>query len=185
MQSKFLILPYEENVELQKILVEEYDSYNFAISICELLQVAKCDYTKQAEITRVFLYTINKIILDNLVRYVVNKDTNRFITLLNNNTFQHDLYVNPIYLDHINSIMIQDNMYQPEIERCTIKAIINNIINMIHRTTDRIKQVLFNLFNCIEKFLGNIYIKYYRVEVVNSYAPAIILEGEYSAYSTI
>jgi len=177
MGSNCLILPYKENIELQKLLMYEKNTLEYLVTIRDLMFLTNNNEpTIFNKISVNFLYTVNNILLDNITRYVVTKNSNRFITLLNNNTLLDDLYINPVYLEQLSDVLVKDEIDRFEIERLISERLLNYIKMAYRNTLYVIKEVIFNLYTCIEKFLSNIYIRYYRVEVLNTCSPVIFIE---------
>lgn len=194
---KLLVLNIKENSELLRELNREYVTENFIVQIEDIVNLLVDElnldfnmiYTSNlnGELYKAFIFVIDKIFLDNVFKYIALRNINIFIHLINNNTFNMDLYVNPFYTKQITDIVLK-YINANEEDIYSITNIINNklseIINNIYMNNNRfLNPVLLNLFNSLHDSLGYINIKYYKFELDQFNRPMLIYsEKETNAF---
>ena len=176
---RLALLNTNENIELIRELNRDYikDTYGtymqamiFDIA-CELgmdtNQIHDSDLYKEFCASSVKI--INKILLDNVLRYIQTNNISTFVNLLNNNLLSHDIHVNIFYSAQMVEIF-KKYINATEEEHNSIAYIINNylyiIINNIYGANkENYNNILLRLLDSIHTCLGSIQIKYFKVEL--------------------
>jgi hypothetical protein len=182
------VLNIRENSELLKELFREYITESFVTQVKDIMYAVINKFninfdiqhlsSLNIELLKTSIFIINKILLDNIFRYIVIKNINRFVHLINNNTFYMDIYINPFYTKQLIDVILKYiNLDENEI--VSITHILNNkllnIINQIYIDNSRfLNPVLLNLFNSLYDSLGFINVNYYKFELDQFNRPILI-----------
>ena len=179
---KVAFLSTKENVELQKALKMEYVRLDYVCFVNDILfRMNNHDATTTIKLCDELLFILNKILLDNIFRYIANRIPNNFLFLLSNNTFSKDIYVNPFYVSQIidsTGLYIED---KTELENI-ITSKLQVYIDRIYMTnTDCLNILIMNVFDVMYRNLQHINISYYKFELMN-YQQPILLYSEQNHY---
>ena len=184
---KAVFLPEQHNREIQAILRQEYirqGFFYFVEGICYVLWRGMTDsITEQLreKLCADVFYLINKILLDNTFKYIVSKNPDKFIYLISNKTFGHDLYISPFYVSQILELhsLTPDDL--TEAENLIIKKLYYYIGDIYVRNEEHFAPVLFKLFEFMNERLHYILFSYYKFELIDGTKP-ILLYAERENY---
>lgn len=173
MQAAFLSV--KENRELQKELKLEYARLDYVCFVNELLfRMNNSNATIAVGMCDDLLFILNKVLLDNIFRYVAEKKTHEFMTLLAHRTFSKDIYINPFYVNQIiesTGILIED---KTELEN-HITYKLQTYIDQIYTThAESLNVPLLGVFETMYLNLQHINIGYYKFELMNYVQPILL-----------
>lgn len=172
---KAFYLPSKENIGIQNELKVEYIKLEYLCFINEML--IELNNIEQANIQLLannVYYVVDKILLDNLFRYVSTRTPERFIQLIRNNTFSEDIFINSFYAKQVLEgldLAVWDEWDTEKI----IKRKIEGFIRRIYQgNTERINSALMVMFNAMYEHFCHLDISYYKFEIVNSNKPVLL-----------
>jgi hypothetical protein len=181
-QAAFLTA--KENRELQQALKLQYARLDYVCFVNELLfSVNNSNSSVAITMCDDLLFVLNKILLDNIFRYVVAKNTHGFMFLLAHGTFGKDIYINPFYVAQVlesTGVYISDED-KTEIENKIIQKLQLYIDDMYSTNTDSLNVPLLGMFEVMFNNLQHINIGYYKFELMN-YVQPILLYTERHQY---
>jgi len=185
---KLALMSNNENVELYHELRREFitDTYKryldlIVSDICQELQTdisitTNSDFYK--ELCHTVIITINKVWLDNLLKYITHSNVHTFTTLIDRQMLGQDIFVNLFYTRQITNIVTKYvNLDTEELDSVT--NILSNrlhwiINNMYVVNSNRYNEILVRIMNNIYLIVGNIQFKYYKFELDQYFRPVLI-----------
>lgn len=182
MQAAFL--SHKENRELQKALKLEYARLDYVCFVNELLfRMNNSDASVAVSMCDDLLFILNKVLLDNIFRYVAEKRTHDFMALLAHRTFSKDIYINPFYVSQIiesTGLYIED---KTELENHITRRL-QLYIDQIYTTNAETMNVpLMGVFEAMFLNLQHLNIGYYKFELMNWVQPILLYtERQYENY---
>lgn len=183
-ELQMAFLSQKENRELQKSLKLEYARLDYVCFVNELLfSMNNSDSSRAIMMCDELLFVLNKILLDNIFRYVADKRAHDFMVLLAHRTFSKDIYVNPFYVNQIiecTGIQLED---KTELEN-TITRKLQVYIDQIYTTNAESMNIpLLAVFETMFLNLQHINIGYYKFELMNYVQPILLYaERQYENY---
>lgn len=169
------VLSVKENRELQKALKIEYARLDYVCFVNELLfRMGNSDASISVTMCNDLLFILNKILLDNVFRHVVNKDPHSFMFLLAHRTFSKDIYINPFYLNQIiesTGIYLED---KTELENELTRRLQSYIDEMYCNHAEAMNVPLLSVFEMLYLNLQHINFGYYKFELMNYVQPMIL-----------
>lgn len=130
------------------------------------------------ELRSVLIITINKVILDNMMKYITTHNVYMFKSLVERSMLGQDIYVNAFYVTQITDIV--NKYYRLDMsELNSITDIITNrlswIINDIYvNNSVRYNEIFIQLLNDIYLVVSNMQFNYYKFELDRYYRPLLI-----------
>lgn len=184
---KLALLTNNENQELFQELKREYISENYEqylqlimYDISQELQtdmftMSDSDFHKELRCTAIII--INKIWLDNVMKYITHSGINTFVSLIERGMLGQDTFVNLFYARQITDIVSKYFKVNAE-ELDTITDILTNrlhwiINNMYCSNPGRYNEILIRVLNNIYFVVRNIQFKYYKFELDQFYRPML------------
>lgn len=174
---QLVFLPKKENTEIQSVLKLECIKTNYIDLIDEItsfLNVHNSD-TRTKFITENLIYIINKILLDDIFKYVATKASNDFIRLVTNNTFTENIYINPFYI-----LQLLDPINIPLENRLEVENMLNKklqkYISYIYKNNKKLDILILNMFNIMLNNFSHLNFIYYKFELYNSVQPILLFE---------
>lgn len=182
MQAAFLSA--QENRELQQALKLEYARLDYVCFVNELLfSMNKSDASIAVSMCDELLFILNKILLDNIFRYIANKAAHDFMVLLAHRTFSKDIYINPFYVNQIidsTGLYIED---KTELENILTYKLQVYIDEMYCKNAESLNIPLMGVFDVMYRNLQHINIAYYKFELMNYVQPILLYtERQYENY---
>lgn len=190
---KLILLTNDVNYELYQELKREYisDTYGeyLQLIIYDICQELKIDMSIilnsdfYNELCQVTLLTINKIWLDNIMKYIINSTISNFLMLIQHNQLGQNIFVSRFYSRQITDIFEKHlNISEEELDIITdITTVKLQFImgDMYINNSARYNIVLMNLIDNILQMVKNICFKfkYYRFEL-DQYCRPLILYTE-------
>ena len=184
---KLLVLNIKENSELLQELNRHCITDSFSGSIENLLSSMICEFDLDdnviftsglsGELYRPFLLVMDKIILDNLFKYMVYNKVDNFINLINNNTLHMDLYINHFYTNQLIEV-IEKHLNFTDEEKFSVEFIVKSklqeiLTNIYVYNTGLLNPVLMKLFDSLYDSVGHINFNYYKFELDQYHRPMI------------
>ncbi len=184
---KLALMSNNENLELFQELKREYVSETYEnyvktimYDICHELQtdmetMIGSDFHN--ELRLVAITVINKIWLDNVMKYITNSGVSTFVSLTERSMLGQDAFVNLFYARQISDILAKHfNVNAEELD--SITDILTNRLHWIISTmyssnTNRYNEILFRVLNNIYQMVRNIRFKYYKFELDQFYRPLL------------
>ena len=184
---KLALLTNNENQELFQELKREYISENYEqylqlimYDISQELQIdmftmSDSDFHKELRCTAIII--INKIWLDNVMKYITHSGIKTFVSLIERGMLGQDTFVNLFYARQITDIVSKYFKVNAE-ELDTITDILTNrlhwiINNMYCSNPGRYNEILIRVLNNIYFVVRNIQFKYYKFELDQFYRPML------------
>lgn len=183
-ELQMAFLSQKENRELQKSLKLEYARLDYVCFVNELLwSMNNSDSSRAVMMCDELLFVLNKILLDNIFRYVADKRMHDYMYLLAHRTFSKDIYINPFYVNQIiesTGIVLED---KTELEN-TITRKLQVYIDQIYTTNAESMNIpLLAVFETMYLNLQHINIGYYKFELMNYVQPILLYaERQYENY---
>lgn len=176
------LLPERENIQIQKCLNVEYNKLDYLCFVNELIFNINSNGNKTNLAVNELLFIMNKIILDNIFKYVIYNNKNLLINLLSNRNFTKDVYINPFYTGQI--LELSEAIYEDktEIENLLNKKISKYMDEIYLRNCDNLNMSIFDMFNFMENHLKYIPISYYKFELANTVKPILIYSEKGQLY---
>lgn len=176
----FYLLRKDENIELFKLLKYEYikESFLYLInSMVELLSLNnKLNIDKQ-KFGYNILFTIDKILLDNLCTMVINNNFD-LLYLINNKLLCSNLIIKTCYLHDLYTDLTPNNYTDYdyfEIEY-KIKKLLEKYINYIYiNNSDKYNEVFIKIINMLYEELSWFSSTNFRIEILYETIPTIIV----------
>lgn len=185
---KLALLSNNENQELyqelkREFISETYEQYvqTIMFDICQELQMdmttmMNSDFHRELRQTAITI--VNKIWLDNVMKYITNSGLSTFVSLIERGMLGQDTFVNLFYARQISDILAKHFNVSPE-ELDSITDILTNrlhwIINSMYcSNTGRYNEVLLRMLNNIYLIVRNIRFKYYKIELDQFYRPLLL-----------
>lgn len=184
---KIALLTNNENRELFQELKLEFvsDTYEqylqlIMYDICQELQIdmstmINSDFYR--ELCQVTITVINKIWLDNMMRYIISSSISNFITLIQYNQLGQDIFVNRFYAREITDIIGKYfNIHADELDTVTdiITVRLQSIMaNMYNNNAERYNSALMDIINNMFQTVKNIRFKYYKFGLDQYYRPLL------------
>lgn len=169
----------QENRELQKALKIEYAKLDYVCFVNELLfRMNNSNASIAMTMCNDFLFILNKVLLDNIFRYVATKDTHKFMTLLAHGTFSKDMYVSPFYVNQIieaSGIYLED---KTELENEIVRRLQVYIDDIYTKHVETLNIQLLAMFESMWRNFQHLNIAYFKFELMN-YVQPILLYTEY------
>ena len=169
------LLPAKENKKLQMELRREYITESYSFFINDILSFLNNIDKSVVDITshEVFL-VLNKILLDNTFKYIVDKTPELFIKHIVNNTFSKDIYIRPYY---VLDVLEKFNLCFED--RVDLEFIVNRkiqqYINYIYTSNASSYNIcLTNLFEIMYQNFHYIDIIKYKFELYNDIQPILL-----------
>ncbi len=184
---KLLVLNVNENSELLQELRREYVKDTFAGYVENMLSRLICEFDLDdnlvftsglsGDLYKNILFVVDKILLDNIFKYIVCKNVNNFINLVNNNIFHMDVYINHFYTRQLIEVIEKHLNFNDE-EKDSVEAIIRyKLQEIIHNfytyNTRFVNPVLMRLFDSLYDSVGHINFNYYKFELDQYNRPMI------------
>lgn len=184
---KLLILNIKENSELLKELGRHYVADTYTSSIEQLIKRMSSEFELDRNLIQMsgltgdlyksFLLVIDKVILHNIFKYMVDKDINKFINLVNNNTLHMDIHITHFYLNQLIEV-VEKHLNLTEDEKYSLERILEfnlqKIINEMYVNNTRfLNPVLIKLFDSLCGSVGHINFSYYKFELDQYQRPMI------------
>ncbi len=185
---KLALLSNDENLELFQELKREYisEAYNqyvqlIMLDICQELQTditTMVDSDFHRELRLVAITVINKIWLDNVMKYITNSGVHTFMSLTERGMLGQDAFVNLFYARQIADVLGKHfNVSAEELDSVT--DILTNrlhwVINSMYvSNTNRYNEILCRILNNIYLIVRNIRFKYYKFELDQFYRPILL-----------
>lgn len=167
-------LPSKENIDIQNELKFEYIKLEYLCFINEMLfQLNNKEQANIQQLATNVYYVVNKILLDNLFKYIATRTPDKFIWLINNGTFCEDIYINSFYTKQVLErldIEIADEGGAESIIRRMIEGYIRRIYAA---NTKRINAALLTMFDSMHAYFYYLNISYYKFEIVNNNQPVL------------
>lgn len=184
---KLALLSNNENYELYEELKREFISESYyqhvemiLFDICQELQtdmstIKDSDFHREA--TQTVILIINKVILDNVFKYITQSSISTFISLAERGMLGQDIFVNLFYARQISDILKKYfNVNEEELDSITsvLTDRLRYIINTMYcNNVSRYNEVIFRLLTNIHDIIRNIRFKYYKIELDQYYRPLI------------
>ena len=173
LQAAFLTV--KENRELQQTLKLEYARLDYVCFVNELLfSMNTSDASIAVWICDDLLFMLNKILLDNIFRFIAMKIPHNFMVLLAHRTFSKDIYINPFYVNQIieaTGLYIED---KTEIENMIIRRLQLYIDEMYTKNAESMNVSLLASFDVMYRNLQHLNIGYYKFELMNYVQPILL-----------
>lgn len=166
----------------REFISETYEHYLNLImfDICQELQTditTMKDSEFHRELRQVTIMIINKIWLDNVMKYITSSNINSFISLVQNGQLWQDIFVNCFYAGQISEVLVKYfNVNTEELYSVTDIVIVrlqNIMTDMYCRNMQQYNQVLMRLFQAVYDLVRNICFKYYKFELDQYYRPLL------------
>lgn len=158
----------------REFISETYEQYLKLImfDICQELQTditTMHDSDFHKELRQVTITIINKIWLDNVMKYITGSNISNFISLVQNNQLWQDIFVNCFYASQISEVLAKYfNINAEELDSVTDIVIVrlqHIMTDMYCRNAMQYNQVLMRLFQAVYDLVRNICFKYYKFEL--------------------
>lgn len=184
---KLALLTNNENIELYQELKREFikDSYEqylkfIMYDICQELQTditTLIDSDFHKELRQTVIIIINKIWLDNIMRYITSSGVHTFMTLIERQMLGQDMFVNLFYARQVTDIISKYFIVGAD-ELDSITDILSNrlhwvIDNMYTANSNQYNEVLVRIMNNIYLLVGSIKFKYYKFELDQYFRPLL------------
>lgn len=184
---KVALLTNNENYALyeelkREFISETYEQYLQMImfDICQELQTDMStmqDSDFHRELRQVTIMIINKIWLDNLMKYITSSGMNNFVMLVQHGQLAQDIFVNCFYARQISDVLGKYfNANAEELDSVTDIVIVRlqyimgcMYNNNMHRYNDVLMTLISNIFQIVR----NICFKYYKFELDPYYRPLL------------
>lgn len=165
----------KENRALQKALKLEYARLDYVCFVNELLfRMNNSNASIAVSMCDDFLFILNKILLDNIFRYVANRNMHGFMILLANGTFSKDIHINPFYVAQIiesTGIYIED---KTELENELTRRLQIYIDQIYMSNREGMNPPLMEVFESMTRNLYHLNIQYYKFELMNYVQPILM-----------
>lgn len=184
---KIALLTNNENQALYQELKREFisDTYEqylqmIMFDICQELQtdmttMQNSDFHR--ELRQVTIMIINKIWLDNLMKYITNSSMSNFVMLIQHGQLGQDIFVNCFYARQVSDVLGKYfNVNAEELDSVTDIVIVRLqyiMACMYNNNSHRYNDVLMTLINNIFQIVRNICFKYYKFELDPYYRPLL------------
>lgn len=173
MQAAFL--SPKENIELQKALKIQYARLDYVCFVNELLfRMGNSNSNVALSMCDDFLFILNKILLDNIFRYVAEKNAHGFMMLLARGMFSKDIHINPFYVNQIiesTGLQIED---KTELENVLTHRLQVYIDDIYIANTEAMNIPLLGVFDAMFRNLQHIDFGYYKFELMNYVQPILL-----------
>jgi hypothetical protein len=172
-----IFLPENQNNQLMQFLKTERAKLDYVCFVNELLfTMNNPDSTVALTMVNDLSFILNKVILDNVFRYVLSKNTHHFLALLAHRTFSKDIYINPFY---ISQVIECSKVQLPEEDKTEIENLIRyrlqHYIDDIYTTnSESINVCLLDIFEMLTCNLGHLNVSYYKFELMDYRKPIIL-----------
>lgn len=168
------LLPKEEFDSIQYILVKEYIKLDFICFVNELLFHAANKSDRDIElIAKNIVYVINKVLLDNVFKYITYKTPDKFIQLINNKNFSKDIDISIFYIKQVFEKTNIDLDY--ETEHIINKKLIQYIDRLYTNNTEFFNEKLIGIFDYMYRHFGYLDVSYYKFELYELRQPMLLL----------
>ncbi len=132
-----------------------------------------------SDLTDELINLVDKIILDNLTRYIISRETNHFLHLIQNYLLTQDINIRPSYSQDILTVIHNYGFgqYIQDVDdyKDRIIKLLHTVINMVFNfDKDGINSTLCNMFNELFPFLNNIKCLEYRYEIDRFERPILL-----------
>lgn len=169
------VLSAKENRELQKALKIEYARLDYVCFVNELLfRMGNSNSTVALTMCDDLLFILNKILLDNVFRHVVSKDSHTFMFQLAHRTFSKDIYINPFYINQIiesSGIYLED---KTELENELVRRLQTYLDDIYCNHAEALNIPLLAVFEMMFLNLQHINIGYYKFELMHFVQPMLL-----------
>lgn len=166
----------------REFISETYEQY-LSFIMFDICQELETDITTMQnsdfhrELRQITITIINKIWLDNVMKYITGSNINSFITLVQNGQLWQDIFVNCFYASQISELLSKHfNINAEELNSVTDIVIVRLqriMADMYCRNTCQYDQVLMRLFQAVYDLVRNICFKYYKFELDQYYRPLL------------
>lgn len=185
---KLALLTNNENIELFEELKREFitDAYEqyvrfIMFDICQELQTdmsTMMDSDFHKELRQTVIVIINKVWLDNVMKYITHSGIHTFMMLVERQMLGQDMFVNLFYARQISDLLAKYFNVTPE-ELDSVTDILTNrlawvIGNMYSGNSNRYNEVLVRVMNNIYLIVANIRFKYYKFELDQYFRPLLL-----------
>lgn len=183
---KVLYLPKEENTELIKELSYEYikETYlSFIHSLVDVLvennYVTNEDKDQYTKLGIGLMYGINKIILNDIYRYIATNNLSVLLTMVSSNLYGSNVYINRVYvIDIMRDILKIDELNDNylAIENILTKKISYYINKVYCNNSDNLNVIFIKL---IDMFMTNCVVgdnKGVRFELFEGNRPVLFIQ---------
>lgn len=197
-------LPTQENVELQRLLKQEYIKTSYLVFINELLftisSVAARPETQSDQqwavtptpvnpllggtvpgeqikaLMDTVLFVANKILLDNVYRYVKEQTGHALLSQLSDRTFVYHIHVSPFYISQVlEDARIQVNeIDRPAVENFFARKICDFIDTSYAANPNEYNTALVSLYEMMSQKVYHLQPTMYKFELIDFKQPMLI-----------
>lgn len=171
---KAVFLSEKPNVNIQKELRVEFIKTEYMSFMNNLLVNLNGAFNKGEELAYTVFLVLNKVLLDNLYKHIVQNSKSTLIHQIHSNTFTKDLYINSFYLNQIfetAELFLEDRQ---EIEN-NINKIISRYLDYVYQNnSDNLNRALFGMFEYMNNHLEYLNVSYYKFELMDFRKPILL-----------
>ena len=173
---KLVYLPANENRQLRRIIQLEYAREETSVFIDTVASILNNPYIK-AVVATYLIDVVNMVILDNLLRFVRNKDSLSLVSGMQNNTLG---VMFDIGLRHYSGLITEEvanSIESLETEKDISKALSSYVNYLYLNNKEEIDYVILQMFEIIYSNFGHLEFNQHRVTFVEESRPVVILTG--------
>ena len=172
---KMAFLCAKENLAVQREIKLEREKLDYVCFVNDLLFKLKAqNYQIVAGLCDDLLFVLNKIIIDNVFRYVHNKDGLSFINIISSRQFANYIFINPFYIDQVFDLISVHPDDKVEVENYFHAKLLSYIQSIYFNNSDTMNMALMDLYDSMLHSAGYLNIKYYKFELHNYYQPILM-----------
>lgn len=169
------VLPAKENRAIQNELKTVYIKTDYICFINELLFYFR-NYNNDnvPKLADNMFYVMNKLLLDNLFKYIASKNYDAFFNVINNKVFTKDLHINHFYINQLLeglSVYIED---QHDAESYLIKRTAIYLDEIYTNNVESFNHSLFDMYEVMFRNLQHKDFSYYKFELMNQLQPILL-----------
>lgn len=175
-----MYLPKEDNILLRRSIELQYTREETAILLATITTAMNNPFVYQIA-AKNLIEVVNSIFIDNILRFVKNKDCISIVMGMQNNTL--GLMMDVGYRHYVELIGEELSQFQTsvEVEQIIIKAISSYINNYYLTNKETLDEAILKLFETLYNNFNDMEMRQHRVVFLESIRPAIILIGDQHA----
>jgi hypothetical protein len=181
---KAAFLPETVNLPIRNQLKVEFVKVDYLCFVNEVMFYLRRSPAETPTFAQRLMTVINKILLDNIFKHVIERSTHRLVSLLTNHTFHHDLFINTFYTNQILELVSVAPEDQCEVEHHLIRML-HGYLNRLYTTNrDNLDESIFTTYEYMNNHFQYLDISYYKFELADTVKPILLYTERKDAVCT-
>lgn len=171
---KAFYFPDKENIDILKELRHEYITTDFLCFVNEVNFFISGDANNIERLSSQIFYVMDKVILDNIFKYVANKQPEIFLHHVSNNLFSKDIYISNFYISQILQLSNIHPDHWFEFENGVRLMLFNYIDGFMTVNFHRYQVPIMQMFEVMLNNFLHMSLLHYKFELVNNIKPMLL-----------